>query len=347
MSAIDFHDLAKAELHCHLDGSLSIPVIRKLAKMADVTLPESDADLKERITAPKDATSLVDYLKTFDFVRPLLQTKEALRLAAYDVARQAASENVLYIEVRFAPELSMDEGLTAKETIEGVVAGLKDAQEEFGIVAKCLACGMRQSSVTLTEALFGKIAELAADGFVGFDFAGDEHGFPPEKIKELIAYTQSLGYPMTFHAGECGCPNHITYSISLGIKRMGHVTAICQEAEILEAFVEAGVTAELCLTSNLQTKAAQTIADFPYLDLVKAGAKLSINTDNRTVSDTTLAKEYQLFHDYFGTKPADFFTYNQMALDAAFINQDQKEVLKAKLLENPHLSSQVNKFIDN
>ena len=136
MSTIDFHSLAKTELHCHLDGSLSLPIIRQLAAMANIDLPASDEELKHHVTAPAHCENLLDYLEAFDYIRPLLQTKEALTLAAYDVAKQAALENVVYIEVRFAPELSMDQGLTVPETIDAVCDGLRQAQEEFGIVAK-------------------------------------------------------------------------------------------------------------------------------------------------------------------------------------------------------------------
>lgn len=221
-----YKQLAKTELHCHLDGSLSMEVIRELAKMAAIDLPDSDEELKSLITAPSQTESLIDYLKTFDFVRPLLQTKEALQLAAYDVAKQAALENVIYIEIRFAPELSMDKGLSARETVEAVLVGLQQAQEEFGIVAKALVCGMRQSDPALTYDILSNVVEFAPQGLVGFDFAGDEHGFPPRHIEKLIRKVQELGYPMTLHAGECGCSNHIADTLKLDIKRMGHVTAI-------------------------------------------------------------------------------------------------------------------------
>ncbi|MGT2812798.1 adenosine deaminase [Streptococcus minor] len=332
MSMTDFYkQLAKTELHCHLDGSLSMEVIRELAKMAAIYLPDSDEELKSLITAPSQTESLIDYLKTFDFVRPLLQTKEALQLAAYDVARQAALENVIYIEIRFAPELSMDKNLSARETVEAVLVGLQQAQEEFGIVAKALVCGMRQSDPALTYDILSNIVEFAPQGLVGFDFAGDEHGFPPRHIEKLIRKVQELGYPMTLHAGECGCPNHIADTLKLGIKRMGHVTAIHDQPELIQEFIHQGATAELCLTSNLQTKAAKTIEEFPYLALTSAGAKITINTDNRTVSDTSLTREYHLFRNHFGTTTSDFLAFNQNALHAAFCTSSEKDFLLEKL----------------
>ena len=302
MSTIDFHSLAKTELHCHLDGSLSLPTIRQLAAMANIDLPTSDEELKHHVTAPAHCENLLDYLEAFDYIHPLLQTKEALTLAAYDVAKQAALENVLYLEVRFAPELSMDQGLTVPETIDAVCEGLRQAQDEFGIVAKALVCGMRQSDQELTSRILAEANQVTDQDFVGFDFAGDEHHYPPQAIDALIQQVKSYNRPMTLHAGECHCPANVAHSIAYGIKRNGHVTLLAYEPELLKEFVKNGVTGELCLTSNLQTKAAATVEDFPYLKMKEAQAHISINTDNRTVSDTDLTKEYALYHQHFASE---------------------------------------------
>ncbi|HEO3574508.1 TPA: adenosine deaminase [Streptococcus agalactiae] len=327
-------ELAKAELHCHLDGSLSLPAIRKLANMADIILPSSDKELRKYVIAPAQTESLVDYLKTFEFIRPLLQTKEALRFAAYDVARQAALENVIYIEIRFAPELSMDKGLTASDTVLAVLEGLADAQKEFNIVARALVCGMRQSPHKTTKDIIKHIVDLAPKGLVGFDFAGDEFSYPTDSLVDLIQEVKRSGYPMTLHAGECGCAKHIADSLNLGIKRMGHVTALTGQRDLIKRFVEEDAVAEMCLTSNLQTKAASSIQSFPYQELYDAGGKITINTDNRTVSDTNLTKEYSLFVTYFGTKIEDFLVFNQNAVKASFTSDSEKDTLLHKLQEN-------------
>lgn len=327
-------ELAKAELHCHLDGSLSLPAIRKLANMADIILPNSDKELRKYVIAPAQTESLVDYLKTFEFIRPLLQTKEALRFAAYDVARQAALENVIYIEIRFAPELSMDKGLTASDTVFAVLEGLADAQKEFNIVARALVCGMRQSSHKTTKEIIKHIVDLAPKGLVGFDFAGDEFSYPTDSLVDLIQEVKRSGYPMTLHAGECGCAKHIADSLNLGIKRMGHVTALTGQRALIKRFVEEDAVAEMCLTSNLQTKAASSIQSFPYQELYDAGGKITINTDNRTVSDKNLTKEYSLFVTYFGTKIEDFLVFNQNAVKASFTSDSEKDTLLHKLQEN-------------
>ena len=331
MSTIDFHSLAKTELHCHLDGSLSLPTIRQLAAMANIDLPASDEELKHHVTAPAHCENLLDYLEAFDYIRPLLQTKEALTLAAYDVAKQAALENVIYIEVRFAPELSMDQGLTVPETIDAVCEGLRQAQDEFGITAKALVCGMRQSDPELTSRILAEANQVRDQDFVGFDFAGDEHHYPPQAIDALIQQVKSYNRPMTLHAGECHCPANVVQSIAYGIKRNGHVTLLAYEPELLKEFVKNGVTGELCLTSNLQTKAAATVGDFPYLKMKEAQAHISINTDNRTVSDTDLTKEYALYHQHFQTKEADFYQHNVDAIQASFASDEEKQALLTKL----------------
>lgn len=323
--------LAKTELHCHLDGSLSLPMIRQLADLAQISLPEEDQELKKLVTAPLQCQSLMDYLKTFDVIRPLLQTSQALTLATYDVIRQAAQENVIYIEIRFAPELSMDQGLSASQVVEAVLAGIAKAEADFPIMARAIVCGLRQSSLSLCQEIFSQSIEWANKGLVGFDFAGNEADFPPGYLAGIIKETQKLGLPFTLHAGECGCPQNINDSIDLGIKRLGHATAIQGQKELLDKVLAHGVCLELCLTSNLQTKAAKTITDFPYLFLEKAGARISINTDNRTVSDTNLSKEYQLYQKHFATTVSQFYQHNQAAIEASFTSKAEKKILLKQL----------------
>ncbi len=228
----------------------------------------------------------------------------------------------------------MDKGLTASDTVLAVLEGLADAQKEFNIVARALVCGMRQSSHKTTKDIIKHIVDLAPKGLVGFDFAGDEFSYPTDSLVDLIQEVKRSGYPMTLHAGECGCAKHIADSLNLGIKRMGHVTALTGQRDLIKRFVEEDAVAEMCLTSNLQTKAASSIQSFPYQELYDAGGKITINTDNRTVSDTNLTKEYSLFVTYFGTKIEDFLVFNQNAVKASFTSDSEKDTLLHKLQEN-------------
>ncbi|HEP1802376.1 TPA: adenosine deaminase [Streptococcus suis] len=334
---LNVQELAKTELHCHLDGSLSLGVIRQLAQMAKITIPAEDEALRKLVSVHGKVDSLMAYLKLFDFVRPLLQTATALELAAYDLVRQAASDKVIYIELRFAPELSTDKDLTILEAVKAVLRGMEKAQKEFDLVAKLLVCGLKQTDPRQTREIFSVIADLAPEGLVGFDFAGNEADYPTHELAELIDYTQSLGYPMTFHAGECGCVINVIQALELGIRRIGHGTALTRNPEAIQAFVNSGATLEMCLTSNLQTGAAQTLADFPYEQLVQAGAKITINTDNRTVSNTNLNKEYQLFVEYFGTTKEEFYQFNRNAIQASFASEEEKANLLDVLAQKYNL----------
>lgn len=324
---MNVNEFVKTELHCHLDGSLSLGVIRQLAQMAKITIPAEDEALRKLVSVHGKVDSLMAYLKLFDFVRPLLQTASALELAAYDLVRQAARDKIIYIEVRFAPELSTDQDLTILEAVSAVLVGLNRGQEDFGVVAKLLVCGLKQTKPNQTKELFSAIADLAPKGLVGFDFAGNEADYPTEELRDIIQFTQSLGYPMTFHAGECGCVTNVIQALELGIRRIGHGTALTRNPEAIQAFVNSRATLEMCLTSNLQTGAADSIEYFPYHELVEAGANITINTDNRTVSNTTLNREYQLFVEYFGTSKADFYRFNQNAIQASFASEEEKKVL--------------------
>ncbi|HEL1828825.1 TPA: adenosine deaminase [Streptococcus suis] len=324
---LNVNELVKTELHCHLDGSLSLGVIRQLAQMAKITIPAEDEALRKLVSVHGKVDSLMAYLKLFDFVRPLLQTATALELAAYDLVRQAARDKIIYIEVRFAPELSTDQDLTILQAVSAVLVGLNRGQEDFGVVAKLLVCGLKQTKPNQTKELFSAIADFAPKGLVGFDFAGNEADYPTEELRDIIQFTQSLGYPMTFHAGECGCVTNVIQALELGIRRIGHGTALTRNPEAIQAFVNSGATLEMCLTSNLQTGAADSIEYFPYCELVEAGANITINTDNRTVSNTTLNREYQLFVEYFGTSKADFYRFNQNAIQASFASEEEKKVL--------------------
>ena len=323
--------IGKVELHCHLDGSLSYACIRRLAALAGQDLPKDDEGLARLVSVPDRVDSLMTYLQVFDVVLPLLQTEEALRLAAYDLVEQAAAENVLYIEVRFAPFLSTKQGLSVLQVVQAVLEGLRQAEQELGVVARAIVCGLKQADPDQTLAVFHESLSLVSKGLVAFDFAGNEADFPTEVLRDVVAETQKLGLPLTFHAGECGCVANVAQALQLGIKRIGHGTALTQDPAVIQQVVEQGATIEICLTSNLHTQAAASLADFPYLALKEAGARLTINTDNRTVSSTNLTKEYSLFVEHFGTSLADFHAYNTYAIEASFATAQEKEQLQHRL----------------
>ena len=328
--------LPKVELHCHLDGSVRPEILSQLAQMQGVTLPYSAAELATAMSVPADCTSLLDYLKCFDVVLPLLQQAAALELIAYDLVAQVAAENVCYIEVRYAPMLFTHQGLTLAEIITAVSTGLARGAAEFKVRTNSLICGMRHHTLEQNKAVVAGAKAFLAQGVVGFDLAGDEANHPAAEFTELIAYAHEAGFPLTLHAGECGCPQNVRDSIALGATRIGHGIAIEQDPELLAQCVAEEIVIEMCPTSNLQTKAVATQTDYPFPAFYAAGAKISLNTDNRTVSNTTLTKEYLTLHDWYGIDYNVMAELNYHGIDGAFTSEVEKEAVRALLDDAYH-----------
>ena len=178
--------MPKVELHCHLDGSLSLSCIKQLANNIGHDLNMSDDEILKRTQAPETTQSLLEYLERFDFVLPLLQSYVNLEMAAYDVVSQAAEDNIKYIEIRFAPGQHLEKNLELEEAVEAVIAGVSRAEEDFDIIANVLICGLRQLPVERLEKLVPLFDEIDDEHLVGFDMAGDEVNYPQVKFKNLL-----------------------------------------------------------------------------------------------------------------------------------------------------------------
>ncbi|MBQ6144359.1 MAG: adenosine deaminase, partial [Lactococcus sp.] len=193
--------LPKIELHCHLDGSISMQTIRQLAQQAGIELPVSDEDLRLKITAPQNAESLMDYLAPFDFVLPMLQTETSLELAAYDILEQAQKDNIRYMEIRFAPTLHTAAGLTLSQVVAAVTRGLAAGERDFQVKANALLCGMRHESVDSVLTVVDLFADGGLTHLAGFDLAGVEVDGFPEHFAPVLEKVKLNQIPLTLHAG--------------------------------------------------------------------------------------------------------------------------------------------------
>lgn len=315
--------LPKVELHCHLDGSLSLEMLRSLTGG-----PVDETAVK----APVPCQSLKQYLQCFSKVLPLLQTKEALSLAAYDVVRQAAEENVLYLEVRFAPAFHTEQGLTESDACQAVIQGLQKGEQNFGVKSRTLVCMMRGISEKQNERTLQCAYDLQDQGVAGLDLAGDEAGFPTILYRKLFEKAQNLGLSFTIHAGECGSAQNVRDAIEMGAKRIGHGVAAAEHEDILALCREKNICFEMCPISNLQTKAVKDLRNYPFLTMQKAGLAVSIHTDNRTVSGTTLTKEWVTLSETFPEINEDIIRKSNLAAaQAAFLPEAEKVQLIQKL----------------
>ena len=289
------HNIPKIELHCHLDGSMSVGLTKRLLK--EMGEEYSTEELTNALTAPMDCKSLSEYLEKFDLPLRCLQTKEGLSAAAYDLAMAAAKEHVAYLEVRFAPVFSMKQGLSVREIIESVEAGLKKARGEKDILTGMIVCTMRGLDADTNIGMLKSAREFLGAGVVGCDLAGDEKSYPMSEFKDVFAAAKKYEFPFTIHAGECGSAENIRMAVELGAKRIGHGIAMRGNETLKKLCAEKKIGIELCPTSNLQTKAVTDIKDYPFTEFYEADIPMSINTDNRTVSDTTCTDEIMRLAD--------------------------------------------------
>lgn len=285
------------DLHCHLDGSLSEECIRSLAEEAGISL--EGLDLSRELRADADCKSLAEYLTKFDLPLKCLVSEEGFARAVLDVMKTAAAEQVTYLEIRFAPMLSVTENLSAREIIEGALKGLSMGKKQYGMDGNLILCGMRHMPGEVNTRLVETAAEYCGYGVCAVDLAGDEAAFPVRKQAGMFKRAKELSIPFTIHAGECGSAQSIWDAIELGASRIGHGIAAAKDETLMRYCAEHEIPFEMCPVSNLQTKAVKSMEEYPFLKFLEAGIPVTINTDNRTVSNTSLTRELELLQGYY------------------------------------------------
>lgn len=325
MNTFNMKNMPKIELHCHLDGSMNLDVTAELLKgIGESYTPE---ELLDKLQAPEDCPSLADYLTRFDLPIRLIQTEEGLRKAAKAVAMDAAKENVKYIEVRFAPIFSTNEGLSIVKVIDAVNTGLKQAEAEADIHTGIIVCGMRHLDNETNIRVLKESMELYGAGVVACDLAGDEKAFPTKNFIPYFEEAKKLGIPYTIHSGECGSTENVRLALDLGAKRLGHGIAMGRDLDLMRDCARLGVGVELCPTSNLQTKAVTSFADYPLRSFMAAGIPISINTDNRVVSGTTNTREFERVVEHFALTDEELKRIYTDSVHMSFATDDIKQKL--------------------
>jgi adenosine deaminase len=313
--------LPKTDLHCHLDGSLRLGTILALAEEQGVALPADTPDgLARAIHMGKTCASLEDYLTAFDVTLAVLQTEEALYRAAYELAVDCAAENVRYLEVRYSPVLHTRKGLKPTSIVDAVLLGLRDAARETGIRSNVIVCGIRhidpQTSVRLAELAVA----YKGKGVVGFDLAGAEEGHPARRHREAVQLILDNNVNVTIHAGEAYGPESIAQAVHYcGAHRIGHGVRLRENGELLNYLNDHRIPLEICLSSNLQTGSVASFASHPLRFYFDFGLRVSINTDNRLITDTTLTKELLLAHREMGFSLDDLCTVLVQGFKSAFL----------------------------
>ena len=327
--------LPKTDLHVHLDGSLRLSTILDLARAGRIELPATEAaPLAAAMNLGKNCGSLVEYLKAFDVTLRVMQTAGALTRIAYELAEDAARENVRYMEVRYAPMLHTQKGLKLTTIIEAVLEGLRAAQDKFGIESQLILCGIRNVSPQSSLEMAELAVAYKGRGVVGFDLAGAEYDNPAKHHKAAFQLVRDNNINVTIHAGEAYGPESIAQAIHVcGAHRIGHGCRLRENGDLLHYVNDHRITLEACPSSNVQTGAIRDLQSHP-IKLYKAlGLRVTVNTDNRLVTDTTVSKELWLCHDQMGFSLDDIKGMIMSGFKAAFLPFHVKQQYLRKVSE--------------
>lgn len=342
------------DLHLHLDGAITVPIARKLAALQTLTLPSDDGQtLLSLLSVPSDCRSLNDFLKCFSLPLSLMQTREGIREAVRLVQENIRIQGVIYAEIRFAPQLHCDNGLTQKEVIEAALEGLHAS----GLPCNLILCCMRgadnheanMETVKLAREYLisssgtGDPAPDAPDGFphhpsalprfgvAALDLAGAEALFPTRDFTGLFTLARSLGIPFTIHAGEADGPDSVRCAVEMGAARIGHGVRIAQDPETMRLVRDRGIFLEMCPTSNRQTLAAEDMSRYPLKQFLEYGIKVTLNTDDMAICRTSMPEEFQYAEQKLGITESGKKQMLLNAADAAFTDSNTKELLKAQI----------------
>jgi adenosine deaminase len=349
MVAISYDEIVKAPkalLHDHLDGGLRPATVLALAEAVGHELPAADADTLGRwFVAAADSGSLERYLETFAHTVAVMQTERALHRVAAECAVDLAADGVVYAEVRFAPEQHLERGLSLEQVVEAVLGGFAAGSAQAAAAGTPIRLGTLLTAMR-HAARSQEIAELAVryrdGGVVGFDIAGAEAGFPPTRHLDAFEYLQRENFHFTIHAGEAfGLPSIWEAIQWCGADRLGHGVRIVDDIEAPDPVAKAGgarprlgrlaayvrdkrIPLELCPSSNVQTGAVGSIADHPIGLLRDLRFRVTVNTDNRLMSGTSMSQEMALLVEAFGYGWAELQWFTINAMKSAFIPFDER-----------------------
>jgi len=338
LTRADIRAWPKAELHCHLDGSLRLATMVDLAQQQNLphVLPADSVEgLSKRLQAVDDSETLEAYLSWFRYTLPLLQTEEALRRVAYELVADNAEENVRYLEVRYAPILHTEEGLSLNAVNNAVLDGLRRGEEDFDITTSLIICGLRDRY----ESASMRQAELAAEyrhrGVVAFDLAGGEAGNPPKGHLHAFYHARNHLLNLTIHAGESWGPDSIRQALFYcGAHRIGHGISLREDPELMQYFADHRIPLEICPTSNVQTHVVPSLEAHPITTYVEENVPVTVNTDNRLFSRTTVTDELWRVHEHCSI---DASQLREIALNGfryAFLPFAQKQELLRSVLDD-------------
>ncbi len=294
-------ELPKTDLHVHLDGSLRVPTILELAEKNKVKLPTKKPELLRKRVTCETGKTLGEYLKKFKITLSVLQTEESLYRVAYELGEDSARENIRYTEIRYCPLLHTEKGLSLTEVSNAVLDGLAQAEHDFNIKTGLIFSGMRNMKPEISVRLASLATTYKNKGVVGFDLAGQEINFPAKEHREAFDLALKNNLNITIHAGEGYGSESIHQAIHYcGAHRIGHGTRLIEDGDLLNYVNDHRIPIEICLKSNLDTNSVASYEEHPLSIFYDLGLRVTLNTDNRLVSNTSMTNEFMLAIEHFG-----------------------------------------------
>jgi adenosine deaminase len=320
--------LPKAELHCHLDGSVRPETLLDLGQEYGVEMPRQDAASLRDYMLVSDRQGLDEYLQRFSVTLSVMQSASALERIAYELAEDAARDGVRYIEIRYAPVLNVRKGLALGDAVEAPLRGLSRAEADHGIVGRVIVCAIR----TMAPVVSLELAELAVAyrhrGVVGFDLAGGEAGYPASAHEAAFTHARRHDLACTCHAGEGDGADSVRQAVhTCCANRIGHATRLFEDASLLDYVNDRRIALEICLTSNVQTHAVPTFHAHPLRRYFDQGLNVVLNTDNRLMSGTTLTDEYDRAARHLGFSLDELARVALNGFESAFLPYAEREAL--------------------
>jgi adenosine deaminase len=321
----------KAELHCHLDGSMRLETMLDLATRQgrrDLLPADSVEGLREALRGVEEAGTLEAYLSWFRYTLPLLQTPDAIARTAYELAEDNAAENVRYLEVRYSPILHVEEDLSLEAVNEAVLDGLQRAEADLDIRTSLIICGLRDRF----ESASMRLAEMAVEhrhrGIVAFDLAGGEAGNPPKGHLHAFYHARNNLLNLTIHAGEAWGPDSIRQALFYcGAHRIGHGISLRKDPELMQYFADHRIPLEICPSSNVHTQAVPSLEAHPIETYVHANIPVTVNTDNRLFSRTSVTEELWRVYQHSNLTPQELREVALNGFRYAFLPYEQKQSL--------------------
>ncbi len=322
--------MPKTDLHVHLDGSLRPSTVVELADECGVTLPSSDPDELADYLHVQDARNLEDYLERFEITLSVMQHSDALERIAYELCEDAAAENVRYMEIRYSPILVTRKGLPLPETVDAPLRGMARARSEFGIDSSLIICGIRNMEPDVSRDLADLTVAYKNRGVVAFDLAGAEYNYPAKKHKNAFYTVLNANMSATIHAGEAYGAESIHQALHYcGAHRIGHGTRLFEDPDLMSYVNDHRVPLEICLTSNVQTQVVKDFSSQPLRLYYDEGLVVSLHTDNRLMSGTTVTEEYVRAWKHLGFTLEELGDMVLNGFRSAFLHHAEKKALLA------------------